>query len=100
MPEGFVKDRVILHFGAVDQKAEVYLNGEFLGEHIGGYEAFSFDNFAWQRDNKISIDVPFRADGLQRILYKCPRCGAENHMEGKGIHLTCHACNSRWTMDC
>ena len=27
-------------------------------------ESFSFDNFAWQRDNKIAIDVPFRADGL------------------------------------
>ena len=62
-------------------------------------EAFSFDNFAWQRDNKISIDVPYRADGLQSILYKCPHCGAENQMEGKGIHLTCHACNKRWTMD-
>ena len=62
-------------------------------------EAFSFDNFAWQRDNRISIDVPFRADGLHRILYKCPHCGAENQMEGKGIHLTCHACGKRWTMD-
>ena len=62
-------------------------------------ESFSFDNFAWQRDNKISIDVPFRADGLHRILYKCPHCGAENQMEGKGIHLTCHACNKKWTMD-
>ncbi|MBR5520527.1 MAG: 1-acyl-sn-glycerol-3-phosphate acyltransferase [Oscillospiraceae bacterium] len=62
-------------------------------------ESFSFDNFAWQRDNKISIDVPFRADGLQRILYKCPHCGKENQMEGKGIHLTCHACNKQWTMD-
>ena len=62
-------------------------------------EAFSFDNFAWQRDNKISIDVPFRADGLHRILYKCPHCNAENKMEGKGIHLTCHACNKKWVMD-
>lgn len=62
-------------------------------------DAFSFDNFAWQRDNKVSIDVPFRADGLHRILYKCPHCGAENQMEGKGIHLTCHACNTQWTMD-
>lgn len=62
-------------------------------------EAFSFDNFAWQRDNKVSIDVPFRADGLHRILYKCPHCGVENQMEGKGIHLTCHACNKQWTMD-
>ena len=62
-------------------------------------EAFSFDNFAWQRDNKVSIDVPFRADGLHRILYKCPRCGAESKMEGKGIHLTCHGCGKRWEMD-
>ena len=62
-------------------------------------EAFSFDNFAWQRDNRISIDVPFRADGLHRILYKCPHCGAENRMEGKGIHLTCHACGRQWEMD-
>ena len=62
-------------------------------------EAFSFDNFAWQRDNRISIDVPFRADGLHRILYKCPHCGVENQMEGKGIHLTCHACKKQWEMD-
>ncbi len=62
-------------------------------------EDFSFDNFAWQRDNKIFIDVPFRADGLHRILYKCPHCGNEKHMEGKGIHLTCHSCNKQWTMD-
>jgi len=62
-------------------------------------EAFSFDNFAWQRDNKVSIDVPFRADGLHRILYKCPHCGAENRMEGKGTKLTCHGCGKIWTMD-
>ncbi|MGN0792191.1 MAG: lysophospholipid acyltransferase family protein [Christensenellales bacterium] len=60
---------------------------------------FSFDNFAWQRDNKVYIDVPFRADGLHRILYKCPNCGTENKMEGKGIHLTCHACGKKWEMD-
>lgn len=62
-------------------------------------EAFSFDNFGWQRDNRVSIDVPFRADGLHRILYKCPHCGAENQMEGKGIHLTCHSCHKQWEMD-
>ena len=62
-------------------------------------ESFAFDNFAWQRDNKVSIDVPFRADGLHRILYKCPHCGAENRMEGKGTGLTCHACSKTWEMD-
>lgn len=43
LPNGFIKDKVILHFGAVDQIAEVYLNDKLLGSHIGGYEAFSFD---------------------------------------------------------
>ena len=62
-------------------------------------EAFAFDNFAWQRDNRVPIDVPFRADGLHRILYKCPHCGVENKMEGKGIFLTCHSCGKRWEMD-
>lgn len=60
---------------------------------------FAFDNFAWQRDNKICIDVPFRADGLHRILYKCPHCNAENQMEGKGVHLTCNACGKKWQMN-
>ena len=62
-------------------------------------ESFSFDNFAWQRDNNIEIDVPFRADGLHRIIYKCSECGAENQMEGSGVHLTCSACGKKWTMD-
>ncbi|MBQ5918447.1 MAG: hypothetical protein IIW92_07795, partial [Lachnospiraceae bacterium] len=62
-------------------------------------EAFSFDNFAWQRDNKVIIDEPFRADGLERILYKCPACGAEGKMEGKGTGITCHHCGKHWEMD-
>ena len=43
LPEGFMRDRVILHFGAVDQIAAVTLNGTVLGEHRGGYAPFSFD---------------------------------------------------------
>ena len=35
--------RVILHFGAVDYHARIYINGEFAGEHIGGYTSFSLD---------------------------------------------------------
>ena len=33
-------------------------------------EAFTFDSFKWQNDNGIKIAEPFRADGLNRILYK------------------------------
>jgi len=43
LPEGFVKNRVFLHFGAVDQECRVYLNGSLLGENLGGYIPFSFD---------------------------------------------------------
>jgi hypothetical protein len=35
--------RVLLHFGAVDWAATVYLNGQPLGSHLGGYQHFSFD---------------------------------------------------------
>lgn len=43
LPKGFQKDRVILHFGAVDQECEVGLNGVKVGTHKGGYLAFSFE---------------------------------------------------------
>ncbi|MEI6809024.1 MAG: sugar-binding domain-containing protein [bacterium] len=37
------KGRILLHFGAVDWEATVYLNGRELGVHRGGYDGFSFD---------------------------------------------------------
>lgn len=43
LPEGFCRDRVILHFGAVDQECRVFLNGVEIGAHKGGYLPFSFD---------------------------------------------------------
>jgi len=43
LPESFKNKRAILHFEAVDQIAEVYLNNSPLGKHIGGYTPFSFD---------------------------------------------------------
>ncbi|MBQ8321731.1 MAG: glycoside hydrolase family 2 [Clostridia bacterium] len=43
LPENFKKDRVILHFGAVDTIAEVMVNGKAVGTHEGGYLPFSYD---------------------------------------------------------
>ncbi len=60
---------------------------------------FSFDAFAWQRENKVKIDAPFRADGLHRLLYKCPHCQTEGKMTGKGTTLTCTACGKAWELD-
>ena len=61
-------------------------------------EQFSFDNFKWQQEKGIKIDEPTRAEGIERLLYKCPACNAEGQMEGKGIHLTCHACSKKWEL--
>ena len=36
-------ERVLLHFGAVDWQATVYLNGKEIGQHTGGYTEFTFD---------------------------------------------------------
>lgn len=57
-------------------------------------EMFSFDNFRWQQENGVVISEPDRAEGLNRILYKCPHCGVEGKTEGKGITLTCHHCGA------
>lgn len=61
-------------------------------------EVFGFDNFRYQQENGIVIDEPFRADGLNRILYKCPHCGTEGQTEGKGVTLTCHSCGKVYTL--
>ncbi len=60
---------------------------------------FTFDGFKWQQENKIKISEPFRADGLHRVLYKCPHCKTEGQTEGKGIYLTCHACGKKYLLD-
>ncbi|MBK1879327.1 glycoside hydrolase family 2 protein [Pelagicoccus mobilis] len=36
-------DRVLLHFGAVDWECEVWINGEAMPVHRGGYDPFSYD---------------------------------------------------------
>lgn len=61
--------------------------------------AFTFDNFAWQRDNMVKVEEPFRADGLERIMFKCPHCGAEGETKASGITLRCSHCGKEWTMD-
>ena len=61
--------------------------------------AFDFDNLARQYETGVRITEGFRADGLHRILYKCPACGEEGRMEGKGTHLTCHACGKAWYLN-
>ncbi|RPD50691.1 glycoside hydrolase family 2 protein [Paracnuella aquatica] len=43
LPRNFNGQKVLLHFGAVDWQADVYVNGKPAGTHKGGYDPFSFD---------------------------------------------------------
>ena len=67
-----------------------------LNEIIRQY--FDFDNFKWQQENNVKISEPFRADGLNRVLYKCPHCLAEGTMVGKGTTIKCEKCNHEYEL--
>ena len=54
---------------------------------------FSFDAFKEQQEKQIEVKEKFRADKLNRILYRCSSCGSEGFMIGKGTLLTCTKCN-------
>ena len=43
VPSNWKNNRVLLHFGAVDWKADVWVNDIKVGQHTGGYAPFSFD---------------------------------------------------------
>ncbi len=58
IPSDWKSKNVILHFGAVDWKAEVYLNNIKIGTHTGGYTPFCFDV------------TPFLTSGNQKLVVK------------------------------
>ena len=64
LPAGFRKDRVLLHFGAADQVAEVFVNGVSAVKHAGGYSPFSADITALLRsgENELRVTVRDNAD--------------------------------------
>lgn len=43
VPAGWTGQRVLLHFGAVDWEATIFIDGREVGTHRGGYDGFSFD---------------------------------------------------------
>ena len=43
VPESLLEDRLLLHFGGVWSSAEIWLNGQWLGYHQGGYTSFALD---------------------------------------------------------
>ncbi len=72
IPDFFVKERILLHFGAVDQIAEVWVNGNYIGRHEDGYLAFSFD-----------ITDAVRKNTENRLVVKVTDTLSKNYPYGK-----------------
>jgi len=68
IPAKWVGQRVRLHFGAVDWRARIFINGRELGQHRGGYDGFSFDitdALKWSGDEEIQVAVSDPTEGDQ-----------------------------------
>ena len=65
LPEGFRRDRVLLHFGAVDQCCRVLVNDRVVGGHEGGYLPFTLDITAALQpgENRLTVAVTDDPEG-------------------------------------
>lgn len=65
LPEGFIKSRVLLNFGAIDQYALIKLNGKIIADHEGGYEHFTVDITDFlKEENILEVCAWDNLDGL------------------------------------
>lgn len=55
IPPQFTDKKVLIHFGAVDYRCRVYLNGEHVDSHEGGYIGFSLDITDYVEENNILV---------------------------------------------
>jgi beta-galactosidase/beta-glucuronidase len=77
--------RMILHFGASDYETTVFLNGQELGTHRGGYTPFSFDVTPVARPGRNRLTVYVRDDVRSRVQ---PAGKQSQRLESHGCHYT------------
>ena len=79
IPAQFSGKRLLLHFGAVDQTATVWINGQQAGSHVGGYLPFTLDITDLIEDGAADIVVRVTDDteksGLTRGKQRSKRGG-------------------------
>lgn len=77
-----LKNRVLLHYGAVDYECTVYVNGKTAGNHFGGYSSFTLDitDFLSVGENDITVNAKDNVrggdqpKGKQASLYYSSGC--------------------------
>jgi beta-galactosidase/beta-glucuronidase len=67
LPDGFDQRDVLLHFGAVDYAATVWINGNEVGHNRGGHVPFQFDiaPYLCKGENRLTVRVADRQDPQQ-----------------------------------
>ncbi|MGI6562115.1 MAG: glycoside hydrolase family 2 protein [Clostridia bacterium] len=67
LPEAFRGKRILLHFGAVDYEAKVWVNGQLVCVHRGGYVPFKVDitEFVKKKENILTVKVTDRFECVQ-----------------------------------
>ena len=88
IPIDFTEERILLHFGAVDQIAEVYVNGSKVGSHKGGYIPFYFDITKYvnkDTDNTLSVKITDTLDTNFPYGKQCKKRGGMWYTPVSGI---------------
>ncbi len=88
VPETFTKERLLLHFGAVDQLAEVWLNDVLIGSHEGGYLSFTFDiteGVKRDEENRLVVKVTDELDKDYPYGKQCVKRGGMWYTPTSGI---------------
>lgn len=62
-------------------------------------QKFFYDEYQWQRENRVINSYPKRAEGLHKVLYQCPNCKAEYQTTSSESFLNCGNCKKQWQMD-
>ena len=69
-----VQGRVVLHFGAVDYLATLYINGKKVGTHKGGYVSFAFDITDYVVEGENVITLHAEDDTRNRLIPYGKQC--------------------------
>lgn len=56
--------------------------------------ALAHNEHKWQVENGVKFKGRHYAEGLERLLYYCPKCHSEFTMTSKGSHLVCEKCGN------
>lgn len=91
LPNNFIKDKVILHFGAVDQVAEVWVNNKKLMKHEGGYLPFSVDvteTLFRDKENQLVVKVTDNLSKKYPYGKQCKKRGGMWYTPVSGIWQT------------